>query len=72
MNTDSNIAFAATDLLHELKKADEIIHNALQLMTSEQKAEWARQNGLDRAAGEGVTRRQERQAVISQAEGKSS
>lgn len=55
------------ELLTELKAAHQIIKNALSVMTIEQKAEWGRLNERDGVEGEGVTRANERAAVISKA-----
>lgn len=57
-------------LLDEMKAAHQIIRNALAVMTTEQKAQWGRLNERDGVEGEGVTRANERAAVISAAEGK--
>lgn len=52
-------------LLAELEAAHRIIRNALAVMTTEQKAEWGRLNARDGVDGEGVTRANEREAVIA-------
>lgn len=59
---------AAPDLLDELRKAHQIIRNALAVMTTEQKSEWDRLNERDAVDGEGITRANERQSVIVRAE----
>lgn len=53
------------DLIFELRCAHQIIRNALNLMTPEQKAEWARMNARDGVIGEGTTRANEREAVLA-------
>ena len=57
-------------LLSELQAAHLIIRNALQLMTSEQKAAWARVNDAADLVECGTTRAHERQAVIEKAGGR--
>lgn len=59
--TDKSIRSA----LHELKAAHQIIRNVLNLLTPEQKATWAFINELESCDGEGVTRANEREAVIA-------
>lgn len=61
---------AAPDLLAELKAAHRIIRNALAVMTTTQKAAWGERNDSDGCDGEGVTRANEREAVIAKAEGR--
>ena len=56
-------------LLDELRAAHRSIRNALQIMTTPQKMEWARANARDGVEGEGVTRANEREAVIARATG---
>jgi hypothetical protein len=51
----------------ELAAAHTIIKNALNIMTLDQKAEWAKKNAADRVDGEGITRANERAAVIARA-----
>ncbi|KWI27913.1 hypothetical protein WM04_22840 [Burkholderia ubonensis] len=51
-------------LRDELRAAHTIIRNALGVMTFDQKLQWANANERDDAVGEGVTRANERQAVI--------
>ncbi|KVP80418.1 hypothetical protein WJ92_18825 [Burkholderia ubonensis] len=51
-------------LRDELRAAHTIIRNALGVMTFDQKLQWANANERDDAIGEGVTRANERQAVI--------
>ena len=58
-----------TKLVNELEKANRIICNALQIMTNEQKAQWGRDNTRDGVDGEGVMRRNERDAAIAKAKG---
>lgn len=60
-------AAAAPELLAELQLAHLIIRNALNIMTPQQKAEWARVNERDDCIGEGTTRANERAAVILKA-----
>jgi hypothetical protein len=60
---------ASPELLRELRAAHLIIRNALAVMTVKQKAEWGRLNDLDDVVGEGITRANERAAVIAKAEG---
>jgi len=60
---------AAPELLSELQKAHQIILNALAVMTTEQKLEWARANDRDGCIGEGTTRFHERAAAIAKATG---
>ncbi|MCX9155878.1 hypothetical protein OPU71_07015 [Niveibacterium sp. 24ML] len=60
---------AAPDLLSELQKAHLIIRNALQLMTPEQKSEWGKCNEADGVSGDGITRANERLAVIERVAG---
>lgn len=47
-------------LLRELQAAHQIIRNGLAVMTTEQKMEWSSLNERDGAAGEGITRANER------------
>ncbi|KWC13774.1 hypothetical protein [Burkholderia ubonensis] len=51
-------------LRDELRAAHTIIRNALGVMTFDQKLQWANANERNDAIGEGVTRANERQAVI--------
>jgi len=60
---------AAPELLRELCAAHQIIRNALAVMTVEQKEEWGRLNERDGVEGEGITRANEREAVIAKASG---
>lgn len=60
---------ASPDLLRELRAAHQIIRNALAVMTVEQKKEWGRLNERDGVDGEGITRANEREAVIAKAGG---
>jgi hypothetical protein len=57
----------ASDLLYELEAAHLIIRNALNLMTTAQKMQWANVNECTGVSGEGATRANEREAVIVQA-----
>jgi hypothetical protein len=57
-----------TELLAELVYAHRIIANALNIMTPEQKTEWAERNAADGCDGEGTTRANERDAVIARAQ----
>lgn len=61
---DTSILLAA---LNELKAAHQIIRNALATITIDQKAEWGRLNARDGVDGEGVTRANERDAVLARA-----
>lgn len=66
---NARLIAASPDLLAELRAAHVIIRNALNLMTTEQKANWAGMNERAGVAGEGATRAHEREAVIKRAEG---
>ncbi|CAG9177635.1 hypothetical protein [Cupriavidus pampae] len=55
------------ELLRELRHAHQIIHNALNLMTTEQKFAWGEANAGDLVDGDGITRFYEREAVIKKA-----
>lgn len=55
-------------LLEELKAAHQIIKNALNLMTMDQKTAWSALNLRDMVDGEGITRANERLEVISKVE----
>lgn len=64
---NADLIAAAPDLLAELEKAHLIIRLALNIMTAEQKEQfggWTEANGV---GGEGVTRANEREAVIAKA-----
>ena len=65
---NARLIAAAPDLLDELRKAHQIIRNALAVMTTEQKSKWGRLNERDAVDGEGITRANERQSVIVRAE----
>lgn len=55
-----------TDTLRqELQAAHLIIRHALNLMTPEQKQQWADMNDAAGVSGEGITRANEREAVLS-------
>lgn len=56
-------------LLTEIKAAHQIIRNALQIMTPAQKLAWGEANARAGVEGEGVTRANEREAVITKATG---
>ena len=58
-----------TDLLRELRAADRIISNALQIMTQEQKTMWATLNAGEDLIECGTTRHLLRAAVIARATG---
>ena len=58
---------AAPELITELKAAHQIIRNALNIMTLEQKLEWAARNEKDGVTGEGDTRANERESAIEKA-----
>ena len=60
---------AAPDLLSELEAAHCIIRHALAVMTTEQKDAWGRLNTAANVDGEGITRANERAAVIANAGG---
>ncbi len=62
---NARVASCALDLLGELRAAHLIIRNALNLMTPDQKLDWGRLNARDHVDGEGVTRANERAAVIA-------
>ena len=68
---DIRLMAASPELLAELQAAHQIIRNALAVMTTEQKAEWGRLNERDGVDGEGITRANEREAVIAKAGGAS-
>lgn len=53
-------------LRDELRAAHLIIRHALNLMTPEQKQQWADMNDAAGVSGEGITRANEREAVLSQ------
>lgn len=57
-------------LLAELKAAHQIIRNAMNLMTPEQKKQWGDLNDKAGLIDCGITRANEREAVIASAEGK--
>lgn len=66
---DIRLMAASPDLLRELRAAHQIIMNALAVMTVEQKVEWGRLNAAAGVDGEGITRANERAAVIIKAGG---
>jgi len=72
-NADAHISNAGlptyTELLAELQLAHQIIRNGLAVMTNKQKADWGDRNGTERCDGEGITRANERMAVIAKAKG---
>jgi len=55
------------ELLHELQHAHQIIQNALNLMTNEQKFHWCEANARDGVDGDGITRYHERETAIKRA-----
>ena len=55
------------ELLSELDAAHKIIRNALNIMTIEQKLEWAKHNEREAVSGEGDTRANERERLIARA-----
>jgi hypothetical protein len=57
------------ELLAELKAAHIIIRNALAVMTTAQTLQWGTLNERDDVTGEGITRANERMAVIERAGG---
>jgi hypothetical protein len=68
-SVDCRKAAAAPELLDELRAAHQIIRNALNVMTADQKIEWSKANDRDGVHGDGVTRVNEREAVIAKASG---
>jgi len=56
-------------LLAELRSAHQIIRNALNLTTADQKPAWAKANERDGVIGEGTIRANERPDVIAKATG---
>lgn len=56
------------EALLELQHAHRIIRNALAIMTPNQKRIWAEMNADDGCDGEGITRANEREAVIAKAQ----
>lgn len=52
-------------LRQELQAAHLIIRHALNLITPEQKQQWADMNDAAGVSGEGITRANEREAVLS-------
>ena len=63
----ASLVAAAPELLRELQAAHQIIRNSLAVMTTEQKVEWGELNERDGVAGEGITRANEREAVLEKA-----
>lgn len=57
------------ELLRELRHAHQIIKNALNLMTLDQKFDWGTANARDGVDGDGMTRFHEREAVIGKTKG---
>lgn len=55
------------ELLRELQHAHQIIRNALNLMTTDQKFDWGAANTRDGVDGDGITRFHEREAVLVRA-----
>lgn len=66
---NARLIVASPELLCELQAAQQIIRNALAVMTNEQKEEWGRLNWRGGVVGEGITRANEREAVIAKAGG---
>lgn len=66
---NARLIAAAPDLLRELQAANQIIRNALAVMTNEQDLKWGRLNNLDNVSGDTVTRVNERESVIAKAGG---
>jgi hypothetical protein len=62
--TMSRLCLERGHALAELRKAHAIIRNALNLMTPTQKSEWGRANARDDVDGDGITRANERAALI--------
>lgn len=75
MTTDQAVARQAArenlqrELLRELERAHLIIRNALNLMSVDQVFAWGEQNATAGIDGIGVTRANEREAVIQRAGG---
>jgi len=68
---NARLIAAAPELLEELKKANQIIINALNVMSQEQVVKWGEKNDHDGLKdGWAVTRNNAREAVIRKAEGK--
>ena len=72
LQANARLFAAAPDLLNELRAAHQIIRNALNLMTLDQKLEWASANEAGDVSGEGATRANEREAAIKKATGEQS
>lgn len=71
MSKNTHLDAAAPELLHELKLANQIIINALNVMTPEQKSAWDELNTRDDLKdGWAVTRNGAREAIIAKAEGR--
>jgi len=64
---DARLIAAAPELLDELEKANQIIQNALNIITTEQKIAWGKKNVMDGVDGEGITRANERAVAIAKA-----
>ena len=60
---------AAPELLAELRTAHQVIRHALAVMSTEQKVEWGRPNAAAQGDGEGITRANERAALLDLLEG---
>lgn len=66
---NADLLAAAPDLLAELELAHQVIRNALAVMTIGQKLELGKRNAAAGCDGEGITRANEREAVIKRARG---
>lgn len=59
----------AAAMLTELRAAHQIIQNALNVMTFDQKLRWGELNFRDGVGGEGITRANEREEIFTKADG---
>lgn len=66
---DAWLGATAPKLLRELMAAHGIIRNALAVMSTEQKVRWGQLNAAAGVVGDGVTRANERSAVLARASG---
>lgn len=71
-DANARLIAAAPNLLRELEAAHRIIRNALAVLSTEQKIAWGHLNAAAGVNGEGVTRANEREAVIASATGAAS